>query len=334
MQSKISTSFAVMTYNILVGGNDGRLDAIEAVIRHHAPDVVGLQEANDPAACQAMAARLGMACVMGYSASGYHVALLSRHPILAWGNYILPVFQKGLIEATIDLPGEAQPWHIFVAHLTADFFRGYAAERQRVAEMRAIVACMAPLRVRGVPHLLMGDFNTLNPGEPFNASGLLARVIALDAERAATHQALNGQLHLTYVVPPALHLALPLIRQIPRRRWLAQLANLAASYYLPRWTTPVLRAAGYQDALALTHAPQNIPPTCPLPQPAGRIDYLWADPLLAPRLQGCDALDDTPACPVNRASDHRPLLARFARVPEVLATEAGRRASEMVGTRG
>src|SRR5579883_1983508 len=178
-----SNSFTVMTYNILVGGKDGRMPAIEAVIRHHAPDVVGLQEANDPSAVRELAERLGMEHIIGYARSGYHVALLSRWPIRAWAQHGCPVFQKGLVEAVIDLPGEPQPWHIFVCHLTADFFRGHRSERQRVAEMRAIIDGMADARKNGVPHLLMGDFNTLTPGEPFQPVRLLARVIELDAER-------------------------------------------------------------------------------------------------------------------------------------------------------
>lgn len=328
MQPTENTTFAVMTYNILVGGTEGRIHATEAVIRHHQPDVVGLQEANDPAACQAMAARLGMQCVMGYSANGYHVALLSRYPIRAWVNHTRPIFQKGLIEAIIDLPGEAQPWHIFVTHLTADFFRGHSAERHRVAEMQAILDCMAPIRARGLPHLLMGDFNALTPGEPFNAAGLLSRVIALDNERKATQSDLNGQPYLTYVVPPMLHLALPLIRQIPRHRWLARLFGVAANVYLPRWTTPLLSQAGYADCLGLAHGTAAIPPTCPLPEPAGRIDYLWADPSLASRLRGCDAILDGPDCPVNLASDHRPVLAQFARMPMAPTVVAARELSE------
>lgn len=318
MPENTNASLTIMTYNILVGGSDGRINAIEAVIRQQTPDVVGLQEVNDPAACRALAARLGMQCVIGYAATGYHVALLSRWPIRAWAQHGRPVFQKGLIEAVIDLPGEAQPWHIFVAHLTADFFRGHAAERQRVAEIRTVIDCMAEARARGVPHLLMGDFNTLAPGEPFNATGLLARVIELDSERARTHNDLQGHPHLTYVVPPALHPLLPLIRRIPSTPALAWLFQIAAHLYLPRWTVPQLWHAGYVDCVRAAYDAAAVPPTCPLPQPAGRIDYLWAQPALAERLRACEVIEDSPGCPVNMASDHRPVVARFARVPATL----------------
>jgi endonuclease/exonuclease/phosphatase family metal-dependent hydrolase len=309
-----SQTFAVMTYNILVGGRE-RLPAIEAVIRHHAPDIVGIQEANDPAAIRELAERLGMAYVVGYARTGFHVALLSRWPIRAWVQHGRPVFQKGLIEAVIDLPGEAQPWHCFVGHLTAEFYRVPASERQRLHEMQAIVACMADARARNVPHLLMGDFNTLAPGEPFNAVELLERVVELDDLRAQTHVQLHGQPHLKYIVPPALHPFIPLIRRIPESPWLARICNGAARRVFPRWVIPALLRAGYVDCLRVTHAPHAVPPTCPVPRPTGRIDYIWAHPSLATRLVGCDVVVDEPGCPVDAASDHRPVLAQFTRIP-------------------
>ncbi|MBA3823603.1 MAG: endonuclease/exonuclease/phosphatase family protein [Ktedonobacterales bacterium] len=323
MQPQPTSTFTIMTYNILIGGKDGRIHATERVIRELAPDVVGVQEANDPAAIRALAKRLGMHVVVGYSTGGYHVALLSRWPIRSWVNHGRPIFQKGLIEAMIDLPGEAQPWHVFVGHLTADFYKGYGAERQRAAEIRAIIECMATARMLGRPHLLMGDFNALAPGETFDASGLLARVIELDRERARTKESLPGQPHLGYIIPPMLHPLLPLVRQIPKSRKLSALFDRAVNWYLPRLAVPHLLRAGYTDCLRATHHLRDIPPTCPLPAPAGRIDYLWTDPILAERLLAAEAVVDGPGLPVNLASDHRPVLAQFTRVPAPLAaTEA------------
>jgi len=315
MQPQPSTSFAIMTYNILVGGRDGRIHATERVIRELMPDIVGVQEANDPDALRAMADRLGMHAVVGYSSGGYPVALLSRWPIRAWVNHGRPIFQKGLIEVVIDLPGEAQPWHIFVCHLTADFYKGYGAERRRAAEIRAILDCMALAQRLGRPHLLMGDFNALAPGETFDASGLLAGVIELDRERERNNDALLGQPHLGYIIPPMLHPLLPLVRQIPRSRALSALFDRAVNWYLPRLAVPLLLRAGYVDCLRATHDLRDITPTCPLPTPAGRIDYLWADPSLTERLQRADVILDGPGLPVNLASDHRPVLAQFARIP-------------------
>lgn len=312
MGASVTTSLVVMTYNILIGGAEGRIHAVEAVIRAQQPDIVGVQEANDPAACLALADRLGMQCVIGYSTNGYHVALLSRWPIRSWANYGRPIFQKGLIEVVIDVPDEPLPWHIFVGHLTADFYQGYAAERHRTAEIREIVACMATARSLGHPHALLGDFNTLAPGEPFDAVSLIARVSELDAERARHQRNLDGQPHLKFVVPPVLHPLLPVIRAIPTTPWLAGLCNFAVNLLLPRQAVPTLQRAGYVDCLRHSYPdPRQVPPTCPLPRPAGRIDYLWADPVLAERLQSAWIVQDGM---VDVASDHRPVVANFAHV--------------------
>lgn len=312
MGASVASSFVVMTYNILVGGAEGRIHAAEAVIREQQPDIVGLQEANDPVACRALADRLGMHCVMGYSINAYHVALLSRWPIRSWANYGRPIFQKGLIEVVIDLPGELQPWHFFVGHLTADFYQGYAAEQRRVAEVREILACMAHARALGHPHALLGDFNTLAPGEPFDGVSLIARVAELDAERLLHKKDLHGHPHLAYVVPPILHPLLPVIRAVPTTPWLAGLCNFAVNLLLPRQAVPVLQRAGYVDCLRQSYPDaRQVPPTCPLPRPAGRIDYLWVDPSLAKRLHTTTVVQDGM---VATASDHRPVVASFARV--------------------
>lgn len=335
MHAAASDVLTIMTYNILVGGKDGRMDAIEAVIRDCDPDIVGLEEANDIAACQALAERLGMACINGYSSGGYHLALLSRYPIRSWANYGRPVFQKGLIEAVIDVPGEPLPWHVFVGHLTADFGQGYRAERRRAAEARAFIECMATARAQGHPHVLLGDFNALAPGERLDAAELIARVTELDDLRKVQGP-IHGQPYLKYIIPPPLHPLIPLIRRIPETPWLAGMATALLNLIIPRMAINTLLRAGYVDCLRATYPLRDIPPTCPLPRPAGRIDYLWADPTIAaPRLRGSIVVTGSPSCPVAEASDHRPVLAAFTRVtppaPTAQADAAQDEVAETVG---
>ncbi|HKD75484.1 MAG TPA: endonuclease/exonuclease/phosphatase family protein [Ktedonobacterales bacterium] len=312
-----SNTITIMTYNILVGGKDGRMPAIEAVIRECDPDVVGVQEANDIAACYALADRLGMECVTGYAAGGYHVGLLSRWPIRSWANYSRPWFQKTLIEAVIDIPGEPVPWHVFVGHGTAEFAQAYKAERRRARETRTFIECMALARAQEHPHVLLGDFNALAPGERLNVAELIARVTELDDLRKQVGP-IHGQPHLKFIIPPPLHPLIPLIRRIPEVPWLAEVVTRAANLLIPRWSAATLLRAGYVDCLrsgSSGYAPRDIPPTCPLPRPSGRIDYIWADPAVAaPRLTGSVVVTGDPACPVDQASDHRPVLATFARV--------------------
>ncbi len=304
-------SIAVMSYNILVGGNHGRMAAIEAVLRDQRPDIVGVQEANDPDALDALADRLGMRCVVGYVASGFHVALLSRFPLRAWAVHGHPLFQKALIEAVVDIPGEPEPWHVFNCHLTADFVLPFQSERRRAGEARACVESMGLARRLGRRHVLLGDFNAISPGEGIAAVELLRRVIELDDQRARTQDDLHGHPHLRYIIPRPLHPLLPLIRRVPATPALAGSLTALANVAWPRLAVPALLAAGYVDCLRLAAGDARVPPTCPLPRPAGRIDYIWADPATARRLQSCEVVLGGDSCPVDAASDHRPVLARF-----------------------
>ena len=146
----------VLTWNIWNGG-EGRLPAIERVLRAHDPDVVALQEANDPSAAERLAARLGMELVYGQANSAFAVAWLSRLPIVRCQNHRLPVLDKTLLEVELE---EAL---LFSTHLSAG--RKKADEPRRVDEVEAILSCIG-----GRGCVLVGDFNAVHPndeiGEP------------------------------------------------------------------------------------------------------------------------------------------------------------------------
>jgi len=146
----------VLSYNILEGG-PGRLDPLAAVIRRARPDAVAILEANWEENVRALAARLGMAIVFGEANSAFHVAWLTRLPLAGWQNHRLPSLAKTLLELRIEWEG--QPLALFATHLHHDPLD----EDRRVAEVGAILDV-----VRGCPcpHLLVGDFNALAPGDP------------------------------------------------------------------------------------------------------------------------------------------------------------------------
>jgi exodeoxyribonuclease III len=139
-----------MTWNIWNGG-EGRLDAIERVLREQDADVVALQEANDRSAVEALAARLNMEFVYGEANSAYAVAWLSRLPIVCAVNHRLPVLDKTLLE--IEVAG----LRLFTTHLSAG--RTRADEPHRVEETEALLA------ETGTVDLLAGDFNAVHPGD-------------------------------------------------------------------------------------------------------------------------------------------------------------------------
>src|SRR5207248_448804 len=100
-------TYKVLTYNIREGGT-GRLPAIASVIRRHpsaaTPDAVALLEANDRANAELLARNLDMRIAFGEANSPFHIAWLTRRPVLRRRNHRLPTLAKTLLE--IELPWE------------------------------------------------------------------------------------------------------------------------------------------------------------------------------------------------------------------------------------
>jgi exodeoxyribonuclease-3 len=138
----------LLTWNIWNGG-EGRLDAIERLLREQDADVVALQEANDRAAVETLGERLGMDVVYGEANSEFAVAWLSRLPIKRAQNFKLPQLAKTLLE--IEVPG----YRLYTTHLIHG--RTKQAADRRVEEVRSIAARLE------TPCLLVGDFNAVHP---------------------------------------------------------------------------------------------------------------------------------------------------------------------------
>jgi len=145
----------LVTWNIWNGG-EGRLEAIDRVLREQDGDVIALQEANDPAAVERLASSLEMELVYGEGNSEYAVAWLSRLPIARSRNHRLPVLEKTLLE--IEVGGR----HLFATHLSAG--RTLAHEPRRIAEAEAIVA-----QLGAGAGVLVGDFNAVHPRDEVGA---------------------------------------------------------------------------------------------------------------------------------------------------------------------
>ena len=115
-------------------------------------DVVALQEANERAAAERLAAALGMEIVYGEANSEFAVAWLSRLPIARAANHRLPVLDKTLLEI------EVEGLRLATTHLSAG--RLPEDEPHRVEETRAILA-----KVGATADLLAGDFNAVHPSD-------------------------------------------------------------------------------------------------------------------------------------------------------------------------
>lgn len=158
------TSLRLLSYNIRYGGR-GRVEAIAAVIRAAAPDVVLLQEARDAAVVERLADLTAM--TRAGTSKRQSLGFLSRVPVThhAWHQ---PRWSRhAFLELT--LPGDIQ---VFGVHLSA--VHAAWTERRRVAEVRALLQSVAA-RPHGF-HLLAGDFNTLAPGELLDTARLPVRL--------------------------------------------------------------------------------------------------------------------------------------------------------------
>jgi hypothetical protein len=121
-------------------------------------------------------------------------------------------------------------------------------------------------------------------------------------EEAGVHPELNvGLPRLPWVVGP-------LTGVLPRH----PLTDRVLNRFIERWTVPRLTEAGYVDCWRRLH-PHGDGYTCATWLPAARIDYIFADRHMAPRLEACDVVggDGVPDPDVPGASDHLPVVADF-----------------------
>lgn len=158
----------ILSYNIRHGGK-GREAALLAVIRRLNPDVVVFQEARVPATIAALAAGAGMA--QWGAVNGKSLAFMSRQPVAHHEWYQPRVSRHPFLEI-VPFGTESR---IFGVHLSA--VHAAWTEQRRVFELRALLASIA--RHQHGPHVLVGDFNTLAPGELFDIRQLPHRLRAL-----------------------------------------------------------------------------------------------------------------------------------------------------------
>ena len=158
----------VVSYNIERGGA-GREAALSDTIGALAPDVVVLQEATRPDVVERIARQIGMAawgCQRGES-----LGFMARLPVThaAW---IKPRVSR---HAFIEIVPAGVDWRLFGVHLSA--VHAAWTEHRRRFEMRALLNAIRAHQ-HG-PHALLGDFNTVAPGEWLDLWKLPPRLRAL-----------------------------------------------------------------------------------------------------------------------------------------------------------
>ena len=159
----------LLSYNIRFGG-EGREAQLSEVIRQQAPDLVVLQEATRPEVVERLADQTGMsfwAARRNHSLS-YISRLKQAHHEWHWPRGSRRAFLE------IVLAGATET-RIFGLHLSAVHARW--TESRRMRELRALLASIE--RHRQGFHMLVGDFNTLAPGEQLDLRRLPRRLRAL-----------------------------------------------------------------------------------------------------------------------------------------------------------
>jgi len=148
----------IATYNIYLGGS-GRFDAILAVLSHLNADVIALTEADDAALVASLAERLDMHHIWAEGSGDRHIATLSRFPIVEWHIYNTPPLTQAVLETHLDLGGNSLT--IYNAHFLPYLLLPFEIRRwQAAGKLLKIIRANQP-----GPHLIVGDLNTIAPGD-------------------------------------------------------------------------------------------------------------------------------------------------------------------------
>lgn len=301
----------ILSYNILIGGKP-RLEPLTTVIASTHADIIGLAEATNAGVVEELARRLNMDFRLtgrGTYPRDWQLALLSRYPILDTQIHEYPdVFtRKHFLEVTVDVP-TLGPVTAFVIHQTADFYTRKSVEvrRQEVQKMLEIMSAK-----RGKPHAVMGDFNSIAPGDKLEASTLIRNWLQ-------RRQEYLDKLKKEQPDSPHFSRSSNARRMLQRALSTVTLGNpVSRSLFnttmqaFARGGIDLLQKAGYTDCFRHVH-PHALGFTCPAAAPSGRIDFIFVSPELAAHLSDCDIVTEGGGIFAEQASDHFPVQADFS----------------------
>jgi endonuclease/exonuclease/phosphatase family metal-dependent hydrolase len=158
----------LLSYNIRFGGR-GREHALAETIVAAAPDLVVFQEATDPAVIK----RLSEVTKFPFWAArqNHSIGFLSREEV----EYHEWHYPAGARHSFLEIVPAGSNARIFGLHLSARFSRW--DERRRAREIRSLLDGIK--RHQNGFHALVGDFNTLAPGEVLELNRMPAWIRAL-----------------------------------------------------------------------------------------------------------------------------------------------------------
>ena len=158
----------LLSYNIRFGGR-GRERELTAMIQNVAPDIVVFQEAIDSELIKRLAATTKMEF---WSARTEHSIGYVSHLPVAHHEWHYPAGAK---HSFLEIVLEGSESRIFGLHLSSMFSKW--GEQRRAREIRALLKSIEHHQ-HGF-HVLVGDFNTLAPGEVLETKKMPAWIRAL-----------------------------------------------------------------------------------------------------------------------------------------------------------
>jgi exodeoxyribonuclease-3 len=158
----------LLSYNIRFGGG-GRESAITNAITAVNPDLVVFQEATNPSVIEKLAQATGLP--FWAARKDHSIGYISREKI-AYHEWHYPAGAK---HSFMEIVPEGSEVRVFGLHLSARFSKW--DERRRTREIRSLLKGIE--RHQHGPHLLVGDFNTLAPGELLDVRRMPAWIRAL-----------------------------------------------------------------------------------------------------------------------------------------------------------
>jgi endonuclease/exonuclease/phosphatase family metal-dependent hydrolase len=324
----------VATYNILLGG-ESRRDLIRSVLRRIGADVVALQEVREIDPIRTLADDLGMQMLLGEPSdpdSPMHTAILTRLPVHGWRNRRHHGrMLRSHLHCDIETGSAETPLlGVHCLHLAARFGDRNKGEARRIREIGAVLTDIAD--EPHLPHVLIGDFNALSPGDDILATSFFRRMN--DLRRAGLLKSgPNGIVEpvvpsgtgsddladrwrragvdprLLGGIPALPRVVSPLTAGLPVSRAMDRLMGRL----IERWTMERLLNEGYVDSYRRIH-PRARGLTCATWQLAARVDYIFATPDLATHVTGADVVGSRtwPDPDAAVASDHYPVVADFS----------------------
>jgi endonuclease/exonuclease/phosphatase family metal-dependent hydrolase len=333
-RARPSRVLRLATYNVLVGGA-GRENLIRSVLKRIDADVVALQEVCNSNLATSIAGAFHMTCAVGEPSDkemSCATALLSSRPVRATRHNQHPGrMLRSHLRVEVETGWPDMPViGVHCLHLAARFGERAKGEARRMRELTLVLDQIA--REPQLPHVLIGDFNSIAPGDDVAATRFFRRLNALrraglvvtrddgymgpalatedgDRDWDGDWLAAGVDSRLVPGVPLLPRLVGPLTMGLPQSHAIDRFMGR----FIERWTVERLLSLGYVDCFRRKH-PRAHGHTCATWSPAARVDYVFATPDLAAKLIGCDVVGDRRWADADAhiASDHFPLVADFS----------------------